>query len=82
MSKMLISDIKNLAKTPVKGAQVFDGNDVATIHVYSDGDVIVELYDMLFDYKLFMELEIVPIGLKRKVKLRVFNLTGEEKYLK
>ena len=82
MSKMLIGDIKNLTKTPVKGTQVCDGNDVATIHVYSDEDVIVEWYDTLFEYKLFMELEIVPIGLKRKVKFMVFKLTGKDKYLK
>lgn len=81
MSKMLIGDIKNLTKTPVKGAQVCDGNNVATVHIYTD-DVIIELYDMMVEYKLFMELEIVPIELRRKVKWMVFHLTGKEEYLK
>lgn len=82
MNKMSISDIKNLTKTPVKGLQVCDGNNVATIHIYSDGDVIIEIYELMIEYNLFMNAEIVPIGLRRKVKLKVFELTGKDEYLK
>ena len=81
MSKMLIGNVNNMLKTPVQCAQVHDGNNVASIHVYADGDVFIEVNGLMIEYNLFVDAEIVPMGLRRKVKMMVFNLTGKEEYL-